>query len=242
MRAVIIQSNYIPWKGYFDLLAHADIVVLFDSVQSTKNDWRNRNAIKTAGGKSWLTIPIRHSNALRIREVEVASHNWHQKHFRSISQAYARAPHAASLLPRIGEWYARAADSVRLSEVNRVFLAGVMDLLRINTPFIEVGAIMDDAEHDRLEPTQRLVEICRRLGADAYLSGPAARDYLEEDAFTSQGIRVEWFDYNGYPEYRQLHGDFDPAVSVLDPLLMLGPAARGAVVRPIPEFPRGIET
>lgn len=241
MRAVIIQSNYIPWKGYFDLLAHADVVVLFDGVQSTKNDWRNRNTIKTASGKLWLTIPIRHSNALRIREVEVANNSWHQKHFRSISQAYARAPHGSDMLPRIGEWYSRAAELTRLSAINRLFLAEASKLLGIETPLIDVGSIMDDAEHDRLQPTERLVEICRRLGADAYLSGPAARDYLDEGAFESQGIRVDWFDYNEYPQYRQLHGEFDHAVSILDPLLMLGTSAREIAIRPNPEFLQGIE-
>jgi hypothetical protein len=234
MRAVIIQSNYIPWKGYFDLLARADVVVLLDSVQSTKNDWRNRNAIKTAGGKLWLTIPIRHSNALRIREVEVAGNNWHQKHFRSISQAYARAPHAPDILPLIGEWYARAAEQTRLSAINRLFLDGAASLLGIETPMIDVASIMDDAEHDRLDPTGRLVEICRRVGADAYLSGPAARSYLDEEAFGSRAIRVEWFDYDGYPQYPQLHGEFDHAVSIVDPLLMLGPSARAVAIRPTP--------
>jgi hypothetical protein len=240
-RAVIIQSNYIPWKGYFDLLAHADIVVLFDSVQSTKNDWRNRNAIKTAGGKLWLTIPTRHSNALRIREVEVASNNWHQKHFRTISQAYARAPHAPDVLPQVGEWYSRAGGCARLSDINRVFLTEASRMLGISTPFIDVRSVMEEPEHDRLDPTERLVEICRRVEADAYLSGPAARDYLDEGAFESRGIQVEWFDYNGYPKYEQLHGDFDHAVSILDPLLMLGPSARDVAIRPNPEFLQGIK-
>lgn len=238
-RAVIIQSNYIPWKGYFDLLAHADIVVLLDSVQSTKNDWRNRNLIKTASGKLWLTVPIKHSNALRVRDVEVATANWHIKHFRSLSQAYARAPHAPAMLAMIGEWYERAGACLRLSEVNRTFLGAVSKVLDIPTRFVEVESIMDDAEHDRLDPTSRLVEICRRIGADSYLSGPAARSYLDEAAFQAESIQVEWFDYNRYPSYQQLHGEFDHAVSILDLLLMVGPSAREFALRKTPEFLQG---
>ena len=238
-RAVIIQSNYIPWKGYFDLLAHADVVVLLDSVQSTKNDWRNRNLIKAASGKLWLTIPIRHSNNLRVRDVEVAGTGWHVKHFRSLSQAYARAPHASALLSEVGGWYERAGACGRLSEINRIFLAEVSKLLDIRAPVIEVESVMDDEEHDRLDPTARLVEICRRIGADSYLSGPAARDYLDEDAFQAASIHVEWFDYDHYPPYQQLHGGFDHAVSILDLLLMVGPTARDFAIRSTPDFLQG---
>lgn len=221
------------------MLAHADIVVFLDSVQSTKNDWRNRNIIKTSSGKLWLTVPVKHSNALRVRDVEIASSNWHGKHFRSLSQAYARAPHAPEMLARIKQWYAQAGECQRLSEVNRVFLGAVSEELGISPRFIEVESILGDAEHDRLEPTARLVEICRRIGADAYLSGPAARNYLDEAAFQAESIRVDWFDYDNYPPYPQLHGEFDHAVSILDLLLMVGPTARDFAIRSNPEFLQG---
>lgn len=235
-RAVIIQSNYIPWKGYFDLLHHADTVVFLDTVQSTKNDWRNRNQIKTHSGKSWLTLPIRHSTALRVREVEIAQPGWSVKHFRTLSQAYGRAPFASSVLPRIEAMYEQAAGLERLSAVNRVFLRGVCAMLGIDTPLVEVESLLPDEQNDALEPTARLVEICRRLGATSYLSGPAARAYLDENAFAEAGVRVEWFDYHGYPEYPQLHGAFDHAVSILDLLLMTGPGARAHALRPEPQF------
>lgn len=230
-RVVIIQSNYIPWKGYFDLLAHADTVVLFDSVQSTKNDWRNRNMIKAPGGKAWLTIPVQHSNRLRIREVKVAMRGWHLKHLRTIRQAYARAPFAAELFPELERWYGLAGECDTLSAVNRVFLFAICQRLGIQCRFVEVHDVLDDAEHDRLEPTERLVEICRRIQATGYLSGPAARDYLDTGAFEAAGVGVEWFDYEGYPEYPQLHGPFDGAVSILDVLLMNGPDSARVALR-----------
>ncbi|MET0891947.1 MAG: WbqC family protein [Pseudoxanthomonas sp.] len=230
-RVVIIQSNYIPWKGYFDLLSRADTIVLLDSVQSTKNDWRNRNQIKTNSGKSWLTIPVRHSNQLRIREVEVASRDWNQKHVRSLAQSYSRAPHATQWLPIISGWYEEAGALQFLSEVNRIFIRHISNALGIRGRVIDVEALLSDQEHDALEPTARLVEICRKVGGTSYLSGPSARSYLDETLFSDQSIGVEWFDYDAYPTYPQLHGEFDHAVSILDLLLMVGPEARKYAIR-----------
>lgn len=233
-RVVIIQSNYIPWKGYFDLLSRADTIVLLDSVQSTKNDWRNRNQIKTQSGKTWMSVPIRHSSQLRVREVEVANACWHQKHARTLSQSYSRAPYAKTFLPIINDWYAEAGERRRLSEVNRVFIHHVCTTLGIRGKFVEVEALLGDQEHDELEPTARLVEICKRIGGTSYLSGPAARSYLDESQFSAASIGVEWFDYDGYPQYPQLHGDFDPAVSIFDLLLMVGPEAPKFALRSHP--------
>lgn len=230
-QVVIIQSNYIPWKGYFDLLSRADTIVFLDSVQSTKNDWRNRNQIKSVSGKSWLTIPVRHSNQLRIREVEVASSDWYHKHVRSLAQSYSRAPHAAAWMPMITGWYEEAGARQLLSEVNRIFLRHISDALGIHGRVIDVEDLLSDQEHDALEPTARLVQICKRVGGTSYLSGPAARSYLDEALFLDQSIGVKWFDYDDYPEYPQLHGEFDHAVSILDLLLMVGPEARKYAIR-----------
>ncbi len=213
------------------MLAQADTVVLFDAVQSTKNDWRNRNQIKTPSGKRWLTIPVKHSTTIRVREVAVARSDWHEKHYRSLSQVYARAPHAAQVLPQLHEWYSEAGELSRLSAINRVFLRGVCEFLEIKARFLEVESILDDEQHDRLDPTSRLVEICERLGATSYLSGPAARGYLDTSAFERLSIAVEWFDYVGYPTYPQLHGEFDHSVSIVDLLLMTGPDARHYAIR-----------
>lgn len=230
-RAVIIQSNYLPWRGYFDLLAQADRLVFLDTVQSTKNDWRNRNRIKTAQGAAWITVPIRHSNNLRIRDVEVADQGWARKHQRTIAQAYARAPFAEPWLPRLAELFEAAAELQTLSAINRLFLAAFMDALSITPEIIDVEDLLSLAEHDAAEPTDRLVEMCRRMGCDRYLSGPAARDYLDPEPFERAGIAVEWFDYDGFAPYPQLHGPFEPALSIVDLLLMTGPDARRFALR-----------
>lgn len=241
-RVVVIQSNYIPWKGYFDMLSRADTVVLFDAVQSTKNDWRNRNQIKTSSGKQWLTIPIRHSTAIRVRDVEVANRDWHRKHFRTLSQAYADAPHAPDILPILERLYAEAGELTHLAAINRIFIRAICERLGIGGRFIEVESLLDDERHDSLEPSRRLAEICRQLGATAYLTGPAARSYLDTAAFEAFAIEVEWFDYDGYPEYPQLHGSFDHAVSIVDLLLMTGPGARRHALRKPPAGSAGPES
>jgi hypothetical protein len=214
----IVQSNYIPWKGYFDLIARVDEFVLYDDVQYTRRDWRNRNRIKTAQGPKWLTIPVRVRGRYlqRIRDVEVDDASWAEKHWRSITHHYAAAPAASDFSGALVELY-RTAPPRWLSEINEHFLVGICGLLRIPTRFRRSSEL--DLTGDRSE---RLVGICRQLGASTYVSGPSARGYLDENLFHAEGIRVEWADYSGFPEYRQLHPPFDHYVSIVDLLLNEG--------------------
>lgn len=218
----IVQSNYIPWKGYFDLIASVDEFVLYDDVQYTRRDWRNRNRIKTAQGPLWLTIPVQVSGKYlqRIRDVVVDEGNWAEKHWRSIVHHYAAAPAASDHRSALEELY-RTAPQRWLTEINEHFLVGVCRLLGIDTRFRRSSEL--DLSGERSE---RLAGICRQLGASTYVSGPAARAYLDESRFEAEGIRVEWADYSGYPEYRQLHPPFDHYVSIVDLLLNEGRDAR----------------
>jgi hypothetical protein len=219
----VVQSNYIPWKGYFDLIAAADEFVLFDNVQYTRRDWRNRNQIKTAQGTVWLTIPVcvKGNYEQPINETRIADRSWAAKHWKTIRHAYARAPHFERYAAWLENLYGDAAALARLSEVNHLFLTSLCAALQIDTP------IKWSTDY-RLEAgrTERLIGLCEQADADHYLSGPTARGYLDVDAFAANGIRVTFFDYSGYPEYRQLHGPFTQAVSVIDLLLNEGPAAR----------------
>ncbi len=219
----ILQSNYIPWKGYFDIINRCDLFVILDEVQSTKNDWRNRNRIKTNGGTQWLTIPTRHSNALRINEVTVANNRWAQKHWRTIHQSYSRAPAMMALAGPISGLYEQAAKLELLSDVNRIFLDSLCKMVGIGTPIVNAGDLVELSVLDNLEPTARLVEICRATGATNYLSGPSAKDYLDISQFDAAGVHVDWMSYAQYPEYGQLHGEFRHDVSILDQLLMTYP-------------------
>ena len=219
-RIAILQSNYIPWRGYFDLIAAVDEFILLDEVQYTKNDWRNRNRIKTPRGAEWLSVPVGQSIGRRIRDVEIRDRRWQEKHWRALECNYRRAPffgEAASLLSPL---YLQGRH-VRLSELNRAFLEAVCGYLGISTK------ITDSSEYPHSPGrTERILDLCSRSGAAEYLSGPAGMNYLREEDFGERGIAVRWFDYSGYPPYPQLWGDFIPGVTVLDLLFNCGPHSR----------------
>jgi hypothetical protein len=221
-RVAIVQSNYIPWKGYFDLIAAVDEFILLDDVQYTKRDWRNRNLIKTAQGAQWLTIPVinKGRQLQLINETEI-SEPWADKHWARIRHAYGKAPFFALYEAELAGLYETAARLTLLSDINRLFLAGLCKLLRIATLLTDSRAYASTGQK-----TEKLLLLCHAAGAAAYLSGPAARDYLEEPAFAEAGIAVNWMDYGGYPLYPQLYGEFDHHVSVIDLLCNTGPEAR----------------
>jgi hypothetical protein len=221
-RVAIVQSNYIPWKGYFDLIAAVDEFILLDDVQYTKRDWRNRNLIKTAQGPQWLTIPVvnKGRQLQLIQETEI-SEPWAEQHWARIRHTYGKAPFFRDFEALIAGLYEAAASLTLLSDINRLFLQGLCEALNIGTPL----AYSRDYRSTGSK-TEKLLTLCRSAGAAAYLSGPSARDYLDDAAFAAAGIAVAWMDYGGYPEYPQLYGEFDHHVSVLDLLFNTGAEAR----------------
>lgn len=223
MRAGIIQSNYIPWKGYFDFIASVDEFVLLDEVQYTRRDWRNRNRIKTPDGTRWLTIPVDVSGKYTqtIQETQIADPEWASEHLKALHHAYARAAHAKQQWPWLEPLYERAASMRLLTEVNELFIRAIAERLGIHT------RISRSSEYPSSEgKNERLLSICRSLGATTYLSGPAAAEYLDREFWNARGVDVEFKNYDGYPQYTQLHGDFEHAVTILDLFFNLGDAAR----------------
>jgi hypothetical protein len=218
-RVAVLQSNYIPWRGYFDLIASVDEFVLYDDAQYTRRDWRNRNMIKTPQGKAWLTVPVRAKGRFEqsIRETEIDGAEWQATHWKSILQHYARAPHVGELRRALGPVY-EGPPHAMLSSLNRALIEAVCGYLGIRTAISSSGGC--ELPEGR---TAKLVALCRRAGATAYVSGPAARAYLDEGEFGAEGMRVEWFGYEGYPDYPQLWGGFDPHVSVVDLIANCGP-------------------
>lgn len=217
MKVFITQSNYIPWKGYFDAINQADVFVIYDEMQYTKNDWRNRNQIKTPNGIQWLTIPVKQGMLdQKISETEVANQVWRKKHWKTILQNYRKAPHFEEFAPDFEELYLNDSET-NLSQINEKFIHAINQQLGITTEF-RSSSDFDLSE----ERTQRLVNICSELKADTYLSGPAAKDYLNEAPFNDAGIGVEWLDYSGYPEYPQQFGGFEHGVTILDLLFNTG--------------------
>jgi hypothetical protein len=222
-KVMITQSNYIPWKGYFDNIALVDIFILYDEVQYTRRDWRNRNLIKTPQGLRWLTIPVEVKGKYyqSIKEVRIADKSWARDHLKTIHHNYARAGAYKEVFPFLEELYMRAEGMEYLTEVNYLFLRGIMDYLGISTPL----RYSWEYPHESADRNERLVEICLAAGATDYYTGPAARNYLSEDIFAAHGIRVHWLDYSGYPEYPQLYPPFEHGVSIIDLLLNVGKEA-----------------
>ena len=217
----IVQSSYIPWKGYFDLIRRVDEFILFDDVQFTKRDWRSRNRIKTPNGPIWLTVPVQVKGRYlqAIKDTQVSDPGWNQRHWRTIQANYARAPFYGLYKNTLEELFLSCQDT-RLSAINYRLTAGLCALMGVNT---KLSWSMDYTVVSG--KTERLVALCQQAGATRYLSGPLARDYIDPAFFEAAGIALSFFDYTGYPEYPQLHPPFEHQVSVIDLLLHTGPDA-----------------
>jgi hypothetical protein len=223
MKSVVItQSNYIPWKGYFDQIRSADNLVFYDDAQFTRRDWRNRNRIKTANGPVWLSIPVEVKGKFsqKIKDTRIADTNWATKHWKSIQFSYSKAAHFKRFSDQVEDLYQRAGKLGYLSEVNALFIQEVCSWLGITAEFSWSSEyVLEEGK------TERLAGITEQLGANRYLSGPAAKAYMDIEVFSARGISVEYFDYSNYPVYDQLHGEFDHAVCIFDLLFSVGEAA-----------------
>jgi hypothetical protein len=220
-KVAIVQSNYIPWKGYFDLIARVDEFILYDDMQFTRRDWRNRNQIKTPQGVQWLTVPVQVKGKYHqaIRETQVDGRDWAASHWKSLAANYRRAPHFADLAGLLEPIY-RDYECGSLSLLNRTLIERVCGYLGITT------RISNSWDYELLPgKTERLANLCRQAGGQEYVSGPSAKDYIDEQVFAEAGIQLTWFDYAGYPEYPQLWGDFVHGVSIVDLLFNCGPAS-----------------
>jgi len=228
VRISIIQSCYIPWKGFFDLIGRCDEYVIFDRMQYVKRHWHNRNRIKTANGVEWLTIPVVTKGRFDqpIDEVEIEK-PWAEKHWRTLELAYRRAPFFDAFAPTVRAWYERADKERGLTGVNELFTREIAGLLDLKTRIVR-----DTAYPAEGTKTARLLAIAQAAGADHYLSGPSARVYLDEPMFAAAGIATEWMSYDGYPDYPQLHDGFEHAVSVIDLIFNTGPEATRLMRRP----------
>lgn len=216
MRVGIIQSCYIPWRGYFDFIDDVDLFIFHDNLQYTKGDWRNRNKIKTPNGLCWLTVPVKYDQTSQlIEETRIDySQKWQQKHINQIDTNYHNAPvyglYADEFFSIIRQ------DFETISELNISLTKWGMSKLSIDTPlrmsseFNPVGS-----------KTDRLIDILKKADADIYLSGPTAKGYLETEKFAAAGIQLEYKSYQ-YQDYPQLWGGFEPAVTILDLLFNCG--------------------
>jgi len=222
-RIAILQSNYIPWKGFFDIINSVDEFVIYDDAQYTRRDWRNRNLIKTRNGLLWLTIPVKSKGrySQKICETEIAGNAWIDKHLKSIWYNYRFAEFFADYEEIFQKTFLEARRIKRLSEVNKLFIDKINSILGINTE------ISYSSKYDyKGEKSDIIVSICKQAGAEEYFTGPAALAYLDTLKLEESGIKVHWMDYSGYPEYIQYHPPFVHKVSIIDLIFNTGADAK----------------
>ena len=217
-KVAILQSNYIPWKGYFDLIAYVDEFILLDDVQYTKRDWRNRNKIKTPRGEQWLSVPVnvKGNYYQKINQAKIVGTEWQQSHWRVIKENYSNAKYFHEIESWLEPLY-KDNYFLHLSKMNREFIEAICSYLSINT------TISNSSDYELVEGRiDRLIDICKQSGATEYISGPSAKEYMDDKLFVSNNITLSWFDYSGYSEYSQLWGEFKHDVSILDLLFNCG--------------------
>lgn len=221
-KVAIVQSNYITWKGYFDMIAAVDEFILYDDVQYTRRDWRSRNQIKTPHGVQWLTVPVNVKGKYyqTIREAEIDGVDWAEAHWKALTKNYSRASHFVEVATVFEPFY-RQRQYSHLSALNRELIEAVCDYLGITTK------ISNSWDYQLIEgKTERLVDLCSQAGGTEYISGPAAKEDIDENTFNERDIKLTWFDYGGYPEYPQLWGELTHGVTSLDLMFNCGKDAQ----------------
>jgi hypothetical protein len=211
MNVAISQSNYIPWAGYFGLIAKSDVFVFLDEAQFTSRDWRSRNKIKTANGLTWLTIPVGNSQSRPIFDVKLPNDTWKNHHKSTILRAFKGAHNFRQGAELIESIYGESQIGT-LSEFNQYWIKFIStEILKLKCKFLDSREITHQGTG-----SDRILSICKSLSATNYLSGPAAATYLKLGDFFSNKIQISFADYSEMRSYAQLHGDFVPNVSILD--------------------------
>ncbi|MFY4787840.1 WbqC family protein [Aliarcobacter butzleri] len=221
-KIAILQSNYIPWKGYFDIINMVDEFIIYDDMQYTKRDWRNRNRIKTQKGLEWITIPVEVKGKYfqKINETKISEKNWAKKHWQTIAHNYSKTKYFKEYKSIFEELYLSCNEDF-LTQINFKFITAINCILEINTN------IRFSNEFKLVSgQTEKLVSICKQCGADTYLSGPGAKSYFDMNLAKTENIKVEWMQYNDYKEYNQLFGKFEHHVSILDLIFNEGKEAK----------------
>ena len=220
MKVGIIQSNFLPWRGYFDFIREVDLFILHDDLQYTKGDWRNRNKIKTPRGAQWITVPVHYRHTAQLIEETSIDNSklWARGMLNRIRDSYQRAPHFEPYFSELSDLLLEPAAAI--SDLNLHLIKWVCSHLDIKTPIT-----FSREYHPQGAKTERLIGILKQVETTTYLSGPAAQAYLVPEMFEQAGICLEYKNYD-YPAYEQLYPPYDPAVSIIDLLFMVGKNAK----------------
>jgi len=215
MILAVHQPQYMPWLGYFDKIDQADLFVLLDNVQFKKNEWQNRNRIKTAGGWQWITVPVLFKFPEKISEVRINNKvDWPRKHLNSLIVNYSKAPYFSQYRDFFEDVYKKKWE--RIVDINIHLIKHLSNILGIKTKMIKASQL---SLYD--EQNERLIGLCKELEADTYLSGEGGRGYLDINKFTDAGIKVVFQNFQ-HPVYEQLYNKFEPNMSVIDLLFNNG--------------------
>lgn len=227
MKCVILQPSYIPWRGFFHQVQKADLFMFYDDVQYDDRGWRNRNRVKTQGGVKWLTIPVFSQGSqvrgTAIKDIRISRDSpWERKHWGTLSHSYGQAPFFSRYAPLLEEFFARRDEFLADFTIDLIVALsaelGIADTRFMRSSELKVGGTKTD----------RLLALLAAVGADHYISGPSARDYIDEEKVREAGVTLEYMTYD-YPEYEQLYPPYDPEVSILDLLFMKGPRAGDSI-------------
>lgn len=219
MIVAVHQPQYLPWIGYFDKMRRADVFCYLDDVQYKKNEWQNRNRIKTAQNWQWLTVPVRYRFPEKINEVQINNTiRWNKKHLQALVTNYSRAPYFNAYISIFEDVFSDAWDLI--SDLNIHLIERLKDALQLQ----EKNTIISSQLELRQEPTERLIDICKALGADTYLAGQGAADYMDLTRFEKNGLKVIMQDFK-HPVYPQLFKEFQSHLSIVDLLFNCGPAS-----------------
>lgn len=219
-KVAIIQSNYIPWKGYFDIIHDVELFVFLDDVQFTVRDWRNRNKIKTPHGTHWLTVPVGKKRDRLIHDVQITDTNWGKSHWKSIKQSYSNSPYFDNYKDFFEFVYLDMTWNY-LSDLNHFLIKKIStEILGIKTEFADSRKYQAHGEK-----LNRLLDLLVKTKATYYVSGPSAKEYIIDERVAGLGVELHYKDYSGYPEYLQAFPPFEHAVTILDLLFNCGPNA-----------------
>ena len=215
MLITIHQPQYLPWLGYLDKIDKADVFVILDNVQFKKNEWQNRNRIKTAQGCQWITVPVLYRLPEKINEVRINNKtNWSRKHLQALITNYSKSTYFDNYKSFFEDIFSRSWD--RLVDINIEIIKFLISALELKTKLVMASDLKL-----REEPTERLIDICKTLNGNKYLAGKDGNKYMNLELFDKEGIEVIFQDFK-HPVYNQLFGDFEPYLSAIDLLFNCG--------------------
>ena len=218
-KIAISQSNYLPWKGYFELINYVDEFIFFDEVQYTRRDWRNRNILLKNGKKIWITLPIKNKNNYKekISNMIIDDIKWKKNHLDLIKNCYSKSKYFNEIYDFIRNTI-QTNHAIKLSEINQNLIKSICDRLDIKNSFSFSSEIVKSKKN----ASERLLEICKIKNCKIYVTGPNAKNYLNQNLFEKNGIKIEWYNYGITKKYYQINETFQPNLSIIDCLMNCG--------------------